>query len=207
MKEKKMKILKQIFLISSILILTIAQSQAAVKVGEQAPDFTLTDSNGQTHSLSEYTGKYVVLEWVNYECPFVIKHYGSDNMQTLQKQLTQDGVVWLSINSSAEGKQGHFSPAEVNQKMQERGAKPTAYLLDSDGKIGKEYGAKTTPHMFVIDPDQKLVYQGAIDDNPSFDPKDIPNSKNYVLAAMNDIKAGKAVGESSTKSYGCSVKY
>lgn len=179
----------------------------AIQTNSPAPDFTLTDTNGKNHSLSDFKGKYVVLEWVNYECPFVKKHYGSDNMQKLQKEAAGKDVVWLSINSSAKGKQGYFEPHEVNQIMENSGAKPAAYLLDTDGKVGKTYGASTTPHMYVVDPEGNLIYQGAIDSNPSFDPKVIPSSTNYVMAALNAAMGGQAIENASTKSYGCSVKY
>jgi len=180
---------------------------ADVSINTPAPDFTLNDSNGLTHSLTEYKGKYVVVEWVNYECPFVIKHYGSGNMQKLQNELTAKDVIWLSINSSAEGNQGYFPTEKINALMEERGAKSTAYLLDTDGTVGKMYGAKTTPHMFIVNPDGNLIYKGAIDDIASFDPADIPNAQNYVLAALSAAMAGNDVAVPSTKSYGCSVKY
>lgn len=180
---------------------------AAVQNNAMAPDFTLTDSNGQTHSLSDFRGKYVVLEWVNFDCPFVKKHYVPGNMQSLQKEMTGKDVVWLSINSSATGKQGSYSPSEVNQIMENSGAAPTAYLFDTDGKVGKSYGAKTTPHMFVIDPEGKVAYQGAIDSIPSFDSADIPKATNYVTAAIASLMSGEAVSDASTTPYGCSVKY
>jgi peroxiredoxin len=184
---------------------TIAQAQ--VVSGQLAPDFTLTDSNGQAHSLAGFKGKYVVLEWVNHSCPFVVKHYGSGNMQSLQKEFTAKDVVWLSINSSAAGKEGAVNGQEANALTKEKGAAPTAVLLDSDGKAGKLYGAKTTPHMFVINPEGILIYQGAIDDKASADPADIAGAKNYVREALTAAMAGQPVAESSTKSYGCSVKY
>ena len=180
---------------------------ADVATGNPAPDFTLTDTQGQSVSLSDHKGKYVVLEWVNYDCPFVQKHYKTNSMQSLQKDLTQQGVVWLSINSSAEGKQGHFSVAEINEKIIERRAVPTAYLLDTNGTVGKTYGAQTTPHMFIINPDGVLIYQGAIDDQPSFNVEDIPIAYNFVRAAIKEAMEGQAVSSVSTKSYGCSVKY
>lgn len=172
-----------------------------------APNFTLVDTNGESHSLSDFKGKYVVLEWVNYDCPFVKKHYSEGNMQGLQKTLTAEGVIWLSINSSAKGKQGAFSASEVNKLIQEKGAMPTAYLLDTDGKVGKLYGAKTTPHMFIINPEGALIYQGAIDSIPSFDVADIAKADNYVLKAISEAKSGQPILNSSTQPYGCSVKY
>lgn len=190
-----------------LVVLVAGQACAGVGTGEQAPDFTLTDTQGQSHSLSDYGGKYVVLEWVNHECPFVIKHYDSGNMQDLQNEYTGKDVIWLSINSSAPGKQGHYSPEQAGQLTQEKQAQPTAYLLDSDGTVGQLYGAKTTPHMFVIAPDGTLIYQGAIDDMPSTDVSDIARARNYVQLALNAAMAGKPVEVPATKSYGCSVKY
>ena len=198
------------FLLFTVLIgfgLMAQISEAGVNIGETAPDFTLTDTNGVAHSLSQYKGKFVVLEWFNYDCPFVHKHYDGGNMQGLQKEYTGKDVVWLSINSSAEGKEGFYSPEETNAMSKETGAAPTAILLDSDGKVGKLYGAKTTPHMFVISQQGVLIYQGAIDSKPSADSADIATSVNYVKQALDEAIAGKAVSEPSTKSYGCSVKY
>lgn len=179
---------------------------ATPPVGTPAPPFTAVDSNGKKHSLSDFKGKFVVLEWVNFDCPFVVRHYKSGNMQALQRKYTAKGVVWLSINSSAPGKQGHFSPAEINAKIKERNAAPTAYLIDADGAIGKAYGAKTTPHMYVIDPQGNLIYQGAIDDSASTDVNE-KAKVNYVEAALEAAMAGKPVAIAMTKPYGCSVKY
>ncbi|MGK2286737.1 thioredoxin family protein [Pedomonas sp. V897] len=194
----------------SALAVTIAISApafAAPKVGAPAPAFTATDINGKTHALSDYKGKTVVLEWHNPECPFVKKHYDSGNMQALQKSATSDGVVWLTINTSAEGKQGHLTPQAAKDLLAAQKAAPSAYLLDTDGKVGRLYEAKTTPHMFVIDPKGTLVYMGAIDDKPTANPDDIKTAKNYVTAALASVKAGQPVADSATKPYGCSVKY
>lgn len=180
---------------------------AAPAVGAPAPDFTGTDSNGKPHKLSQYKGKYVVLEWVNHGCPFVGKHYGSKNMQELQKTWTGKGVVWLSVNSSAPGKQGHESGEQANKTLKEKGASPTALLLDPKGDIGKLYDAKTTPHMFVVDPKGTLVYAGAIDSVPSTEQSDIKKATNYVSQALTEAMAGKKVTLASTKAYGCGVKY
>jgi len=180
---------------------------AAAAVGKAAPTFSLAGSDGKNHALSDYKGKVVVLEWVNYDCPFVKKHYGSGNMQALQKKFAAKDVVWLSINSSAPGKQGNFPAARVNELLKEKGAAPKAYLFDPEGKTGTAYGAKTTPHMFVIDAKGVLVYAGAIDDKPSTDREDIKSAKNYVEVALVEVLAGKPVTTGSTKSYGCSVKY
>jgi peroxiredoxin len=179
----------------------------APRPGAEAPDFSLPDAQRKTRSLSGYRGKWVVLEWVNYDCPFVKKHYGSGNMQKLQADARAKGAVWLSVNSSAPGKQGHFEGAELARRMSEAKAAPDAYLLDPDGKVGKAYQAKTTPTLFVIDPEGKVVYAGAIDDKPSTDPEDIPVAKNYVRAALETAMAGKPVETASAPSYGCGVKY
>ncbi len=180
---------------------------AQVKTGEPAPDFMAADIKGTTHSLSDFKGKYVILEWFNYDCPFVKKHYGSGNMQALQKEYTDKGSVWLAIDSSAEGQQGYYTPQEAMKLSEERNSAATAIFLDPSGEIGKLYGAKTTPHMFIINPEGVLIYQGAIDDISSADAADIAGSVNYVKAAMDEASAGKPVTNSNTKSYGCSVKY
>ena len=180
---------------------------AAVETGQPAPDFTLTDTKGATHTLSQHKGQYVVLEWLNHDCPFVKKHYNSGNMQALQKEYTGKGIVWISINSSAEGKEGYSTPDIADALTKEKNAAPTAVLLDKDGNVGKQYGAQTTPHMYVINPEGILIYQGAIDSKASADPNDIPSSTNYVKAALDQSMGGQQVAEASTKSYGCSVKY
>ncbi len=180
---------------------------AQANVGQAAPAFSATDTQGRAHTLDQYKGKWVVLEWTNHECPFVRKHYGSGNMQKLQKTYAGKGVTWLTVISSAAGKQGHVTPAQADQLTKERGAAPSAVLLDPEGKMGRAYGAKTTPHMFVIDPSGKLVYAGAIDDTPSTDPADLPSSRNYVSAALDAALAGKPVPTGTSTPYGCSVKY
>jgi peroxiredoxin len=180
---------------------------AGVKVGEPAPAFTATDTNGQARSLGEFTGKFVVLEWFNNECPFVKKHYGAGNMQKLQADWTGKGVTWLTIASSAPEKQGHMTAAQANEVVKARGARQTALLLDPDGAVGKLYGAKTTPHMFIVDPDGRLIYAGAIDNVASPDPNDIAGANNYVDQALKEATAGKPVSVAETQSYGCSVKY
>jgi peroxiredoxin len=181
--------------------------ETAPRPGFQAPDFTLPDAAGKNHSLAQYQGKWVVLEWVNYDCPFVKKHYGSGNMQKLQKAASDKGVVWLSINSSAPGKQGHFEGKELAQRMADLKVQPAAYLQDPEGVVGRQYQAKTTPTMFVIDPKGRVVYAGAIDDKPSTDQEDIAGAKNYVQTALDAAMAGKAVETAATQSYGCGVKY
>lgn len=189
------------------LSLVVIGAQAAPKVGEPAPSFSVVDSNGKTRSLSEFKGKYVVLEWYNKDCPFVRKHYDGGNMQSLQKAYTGKGVAWLGVISSVKGKQGHLSAAEANQQIQKEKAVVTAVLLDADGKVGKAYGAKTTPHMYIVAPDGKLVYQGGIDDKPSADSADIATSRNHVKAALDEAMAGKPVTVATSEPYGCSVKY
>jgi peroxiredoxin len=180
---------------------------AGAAVGQSAPDFTLADTTGQTRSLSQWKGKVVVLEWSNHECPFVGKHYASGNMQRLQATATAQGMVWVTIISSAPGKQGHVSPDQADALTKDRGASPTAVLLDPDGTVGRRYGAKTTPHMFIIDASGVLAYAGAIDDKPSADRADLARATNYVQRALDELLAGRPVSIRSTKPYGCSVKY
>jgi len=177
------------------------------KVGAPAPGFTLTDSNGKTHSLGDFKGKYVVLEWFNPGCPFVMKHYKSENMQKLQKEFTGKAVVWLTIDSSAPGKEGSLSPADANKQMSDWKMNSTALLLDGDGKVGHEYGATNTPHMYVINPKGELIYTGAIDNKPTANPDDIAGANNYVRAALDEAMTGKAVATPTSKAYGCSIKY
>ena len=193
--------------ISVAVLMLASASSFAVKVGDPAPDFTGTDSNGKTQSLSEYRGKYVVLEWSNRDCPFTRKHYESGNMQSLQKEWTAKGVVWLTILSSAPGQQGYVTASEENAQIAKVHAAPTAAILDPKGTIGHEYDAKTTPNMFVINPSGKLIYAGAIDDHPTPEVSDIKVSKNYVSEALRQAMAGGVVATSYTRPYGCSVKY
>jgi len=176
-------------------------------VGSAAPDFSAPDTNGKTHSLSQYKGKYVVLEWFNPECPFVKKHYGSDNMQKLQQEYTGKGVVWLTIDSNAPGTEGNITPDQAEKIMASWKTKQTALLLDPESKVARSYGAKNTPNMVVINPEGKIVYEGAIDNKATPNPADIPNSTNYVKAALDESLAGKPVSNPTTKPYGCSVKY
>lgn len=197
-------------LMMTVLAAAVAPALAhagEASVGKTAPDFTLVDSNGKSHSLSAYRGRLVVLEWVNFGCPFVRKHYSSGNMQRLQRAYTGKDVVWLSINSSAAGKQGNHTPAEINAALAEHGAAPTAYLIDAAGTVGRAYGARTTPHMFVVSPAGVVLYAGGIDDRPSTDVADIEGATNYVRAALDETLAGKPVSVADTKPYGCSVKY
>ncbi len=180
---------------------------AKAEVGKQAPDFTGTDTKGVQHKLSDFKGKTVVLEWTNPGCPFVVKHYDSNNMQSLQKAAVADGVIWLSVASSATDKEGYLNAADSEKYMTEKASAPSARLLDPTGEIGHLYDAKTTPHMYVIDKDGILVYAGAIDSNDSFKPETIQGATNYVTEALKALKEGKPVEVASTKPYGCGVKY
>ncbi len=199
------------FLIA-LLTITCAAS-AGVKAMEDAPEFTLTDTNGDTHSLSDFKGMFVVLEWLNHNCPFVVKHYRSGNMQELQKKWTGKGIVWLSINSTNPNHRDYKTPEEANALTASYDANPTAVLMDPDGTVGKAYGAATTPHMYVVNPEGKLVYAGAIDSISDANPKSIKRAMNYVDNALGkrDQYAGvewaDGISLSFTKAYGCSVKY
>ena len=179
---------------------------ANASVGQPAPAFTVTDLSGKAVNLADFKGKTVVLEWHNFGCPFVQKHYRSNNMQTLQKKYGQD-VVWLAVNSTHKGATDWMEPGPLTAELNKFGAKPAAYLVDEPGTMGRAYGAKTTPHMYIIDPSGKLVYNGAIDDKRSANPEDVKTSKNYVAAALDEMKAGKPVSVASTTPYGCTVKY
>jgi peroxiredoxin len=190
-----------------VVAAVLAVPAQAARVGDKAPDFAATDSNGVQRTLSQFAGKYVVLEWHNNGCPFVRKQYNSGNMQKLQKEWTTRGVVWLTVISSAPGKQGYVTAAEENGYLKQMNAVPTAALLDPAGSLGHLYDAKTSPHMFVIDPAGTLIYNGAIDDQPTPDPASVPGAKNYVAQALTEAMAGKAVSVSTSRPYGCSVKY
>ncbi len=184
-----------------------AAAHAAPEVGKPAPDFSAVDSNGKTVKLSGFRGKIVVLEWTNDGCPYVKKHYGSGNMQSLQNDAAVKGIVWLSIISSAPGKQGYVDGAGANELTKSRSASPAAVLLDPEGEIGHLYDARTTPHMFIVNKDGTLVYMGGIDDKPTSNPEDIKGAKNYVRAALDEVMEGKPVAAAVTRPYGCSVKY
>ena len=195
-------------ILSSLAIIALSvAAYAAPEIGSKAPDFSVTDTNGKTETLSQYKGKYIVLEWTNPDCPFVHKHYDSGNMQKLQKEFTGKGVIWLSINSSADGRQGNYTPDEWNKIVKDRNAAPTAVLLDKGGVVGKAYEAKTTPHMFIINPDGNLIYEGGIDNIKSPNPADIPKATNYVQTALDEAMAGKPVTTSVSQPYGCGIKY
>lgn len=184
-----------------------APAAATAAVDKAAPAFKLVDSTGKARSLSDFKGKTVVLEWTNHECPFVKKHYGSGNMQAQQRDATGDGVIWLSINSSAPGKQGHVDGATAEGIRGKASTAQTAYLLDPNGTVGRAYGAKTTPHMYIIDGKGVLRYAGAIDSIPSADTADIAKATKYVPQALAELAAGKPVSVKVTRPYGCSVKY
>ncbi len=193
------------FIIAAALI--AAPAVAAPQVGKPAPDFAAMSASGETVKLSDYRGKTVVLEWTNKGCPYVAKHYKSGNMQSLQADAARDGVVWLTVNSGAAGKQGHVGAAGAQDEMKKYRTVQTAYLLDHDGKVGKTYGASATPHMYVVDGKGILRYMGAIDDRPTADAADIKGATNYVSAALDAVAAGKAPSPAATRAYGCSVKY
>ncbi len=190
------------------LVLAVALfAAAAPETGKPAPDFTLPGQDGKPVKLSALKGSWVVLEWFNKDCPFVRKHYGSKNMQDLQKKYAAKGVKWLSVVSSKPGKQGHLTSAEAAAVLAEEGMSSTAILLDPKGDVGRLYQAKTTPHMYVVDPKGTLVFMGGIDDKPTADPKDIKGARNHVAAALDEGMAGKKISVPTTKPYGCSVKY
>ena len=200
--------MKHLFPITTALALVAcAPAIAAPPVGSQAPNFQLADANGKAVTLGQFKGKVVVLEWNNPGCPYVKKHYESGNMQKTQAAAKKDGVVWLSINSGAPGKQGYMTGAEARAFVAKEKATPTSYLLDPKGVVGKAYGAKTTPHMYIIDGQGVLRYQGGIDDKPTANSGDIASARNHVTAALGELKAGKPVSMAETRPYGCSVKY
>lgn len=200
-----MNTIKHILLIGSLLFgMTL---QAAVETGALAPEFTLSDSAGIEHSLSDFKGKYVVLEWTNHQCPFVKKFYAKGDMQSLQKGMTEKGVVWLQVLSSAKGKQGYLTASEAEAVRKEQKVGSTALLLDPEGVVGRKYDARTTPHMFLINPEGLVIYQGAIDSIKSTNSADIADATNYVKLAYENAIAGKPVDTATTTPYGCSVKY
>jgi peroxiredoxin len=185
----------------------VGPALAQANLGSAAPTFTLTDSNGRARTLNEFKGKTVVLEWTNHQCPYVGKHYRGNNMQALQKKWTGQGVVWLSVISSAPGEEGHVTPQQANQLTSERNAAPSAVLFDPKGSTGRAYGARTTPHMYIINGDGLLVYMGGIDDRPSARLEDLKGAKNYVDQALTELAQSKPVSANRSRAYGCSVKY
>ena len=194
-------------LAGAVFGLVAAGAQAQAAIGQPAPAFTLTGVDGKAVNLADFRGRFVVLEWNNPHCPFVVKHYGSGNMQSLQKRFGAQNVAWLTINSTNAGHSEYMAPAALSAWMKEQGGAPTAVMLDADGKVGRAFGARATPHMYVIDPKGTLVYAGAIDDKRSANPADIKTANNYVVQALNEALAGKPVSAASTTAYGCSIKY
>jgi hypothetical protein len=193
--------------VAGLAILIGCSVAQAARVGEPGPDFAATDTNGKVHKLSEYRGQFVVLEWTNRGCPYTQKHYNSGNMQRLQREWTGKGVIWLTIISSAPGTQGYVTAPEENAYLKEVNAAPTAVLLDPTGAVGQLYDAKTTPHMFIINSQGTLIYNGAIDDRPTTDLADVNGAKNYVSVSLQEATSGKPVTDATTRPYGCSVKY
>lgn len=196
-------------LFAAALVVGFASSLAAApKIGEPAPDFSVVDTAGEVRTLSEFAGQMVILEWTNHECPFVVKHYQPGNMQ-MQQRMARDehDAVWLSVISSRSGAQGHVSAEKADELTDSRNAYPTAVLLDESGQMGRAYDARVTPHMYIIDEDGILLYMGGIDSNPSRNPDDIPESTQYVVAALNELAAGDEISESVTRPYGCVVHY
>src|ERR1700730_820921 len=205
--KNRNKMIKTLLITCGLLTVTAGLSFAETEVGRAAPNFSLPDTNGKTRSLADFKGKYVVLEWYQPDCPFVGKHYHSGNMQALQKEYTARGVAWLSIDSSAPGEEGNYPAEKLNQIASDDGAARTALLLDPDGKVGRLYGAQTTPDMYIIDPNGTLVYEGAIDNKRSTDLADVKTATNYVKTALDAVMTGKTVPTTATRPYGCSVKY
>jgi len=205
-----MRVLIAFLIIGALVTPATADLSAQMQdpeIGAAAPTFTLPDTYGEEHSLSDYAGKWVILEWLNYGCPFVKKHYGSGNMQKLQSEYGERGIVWFSVVSSAPGKQGYYEPNDMNAINAEQGNQATAVLMDSDGTVGMAYGAKTTPQMYVINPEGILLYNGAIDDTPTSRVSDIEGAKNYLVQALGEAMSGQPVSQPTTQPYGCSVKY
>jgi peroxiredoxin len=201
-----MSLIKRTLAVTALALASTA-AFAQATVGQLAPAFSAQDTNGKTVSLADFKGKHVVLEWVNPGCPYVVKHYGSGNMQGTQREATAKGVVWLAVNSTAPDARDFRKPADMAGWMQQQKAAATATLIDSDGKVGKAFGARTTPHMYIIDPAGKLVYAGAIDSKPTANQADIATATNHVKVALAESLAGKPVSTPVTRPYGCSVKY
>jgi len=204
------KIIFAALCLGALLSITVSAENTTTKlatIGQPAPNFTLQGADGKSHSLSDYKGKFIVLEWTNPECPFVHKFYDSGTMQGLQKTETAKGVIWLRINSSAAGHEGYQSVSDLASYVEDQHVAATASLLDPDGKVGHLFGARTTPHMFVINAKGVLVYAGGIDDTPSPDPATLATATNYVTAALDQAMAGKPVTKPTAAPYGCSVKY
>ncbi|WP_442953227.1 thioredoxin family protein [Paucibacter sp. XJ19-41] len=193
--------------ISALLLAGASLAQATAVVGQPAPAFSISDSQGKTVSLADYKGKHVVLEWINPGCPFVKKHYDSGNMPATQKSASDKGVVWLAVSSTAKSASDYLPPPQLEAWLTSKQASPKATLMDDDGKLGRAYGARTTPHMYVIDPAGTLVYAGAIDSKPTANPADIKTATNYVNQALGETLAGKPVSRPNSTAYGCTIKY
>jgi alkyl hydroperoxide reductase subunit AhpC len=198
---------KPLAALAAAIALAAPAVHAAVTIGQPAPPFTAQDTSGRSVSLSEFKGRTVVLEWVNPGCPYVVKHYGSGNMQATQKAARDKGVVWLSVNTTATEHRDYLAPAAMAGWMAQQKAAASATLMDSDGRVGRAYGARTTPHLYIVDPAGTLVYAGGIDNKPSANPADIATAKNHVNAALAELLAGKPISEAQARPYGCSVKY
>jgi peroxiredoxin len=200
-------VLTAVLALGLCIALTAPASAQSPQVGEPAPNFTLQSASGETHTLDDFEGQYVVLEWLNFGCPFVGKHYDSGNMQSLQETYREKGVAWLSIVSSAKGEQGYYPPKEMVQQKQKHDGNMTAILMDPSGEVGRTYGAKVTPHMYVINPEGTLIYKGGIDDKPTTDVADVEGATNYVRAALDQAMNGEEVDVKRAQPYGCTVKY
>jgi peroxiredoxin len=200
-------VLTAVLALGLCIALTAPASAQSPQVGEPAPNFTLQSASGETHTLDDFEGQYVVLEWLNFGCPFVGKHYDSGNMQSLQETYREKGVAWLSIVSSAKGEQGYYPPKEMVQQKQKHDGNMTAILMDTSGEVGRTYGAKVTPHMYVINPEGTLIYKGGIDDKPTTDVADVEGATNYVRAALDQAMNGEEVDVKRAQPYGCTVKY
>ena len=196
-----------ILILMMLFAFSFALLAQEAKIDQQAPDFKLEDINGMDVLLSDYSGKIVVLEWINFDCPYVRKHYQSENIPKMQEKYTKQGVIWMAICSSAPGKEGYLPVGEIKKRIKQYNAKMSFYLIDSDGKVGKMYGAKTTPHFFIINKEGKLVYSGAVDDKPSTNIEDIKSARNYVAEVVDALLSGGNPPVKVTKPYGCSVKY
>jgi len=199
--------MKKLIVLSALAAFAAQGAFAEAVPGQDAPAATFTCTGGKSHAVADFKGKYVVLEWTNPGCPFVKKHYGSGNMQKLQKELTGQGVVWLTVNSAAPGKAGHMTAAKWDVLAKEQGSAASARVVDESGEVGRAFGAKTTPHSFVVGPDGKVLYTGALDDKPTTDVADLAGAVNYVKQAIEESKAGRPVSTPRTPPYGCGVKY
>jgi alkyl hydroperoxide reductase subunit AhpC len=208
-KEKQKMNNRVIQFIAAVLVTGFAAHLAAApQIGQPAPDFSVADTAGEVHSLADFKGQKVILEWTNHDCPFVVKHYQSGNMQDQQRLARKEhDAIWLTVISSKPGSQGHVSPDQADELTATRNAYPTAVLRDESGDMGRAYDARVTPHMYIIDEDGILRYMGGIDSNPSRNPEDIPDSTQYVVAALEELAAGRDVSDSVTRPYGCTVKY